>query len=512
MQHRLQPVAALICAAFIAAPVLAQAQETIERTKPTDNGLSCAQIADERNAMDTVIGQAKEAQSSGQTTAVAGQTGAVAAEVASRTGLFGSIGGLAGQLFGSAAAKTAANVATDQGKQTAANAAERERQANARKEQLAQLSLAKNCAPGAGQTASAAINTPAVAAAPAAPAPAAAAAPAAPAASANAAPTFAAPVLGVVNGKYLKGVKRVAVASFTVQFVEAQIGEVKASARLGSAGGVTLTEVKSRVLGVDFSEVFQRERMQETTNGLYRDLLAELAASGLEVVPPEKLQASQAYKKFASQGPETPRVEDAEAQKGSGQGAIRSVFMTPPGVPLVIKGSSGGQDIDYLTKYDSFLGANAGDFTLTFSGRLSLYSTNWLYYEKDVQKDLDTATLHVRVFVPLAVIEVDSGMNWTKAKIVPGALLGNRFTRMTVGVNSDYTYIFLKEDLQLPGVISYTVEETPHSNPVRAMVGEKERKYPSTMNVPRYWSDVPAASRHVFKAFTKALVDGQKGP
>lgn len=271
-------------------------------------------------------------------------------------------------------------------------------------------------------------------------------------------------MLGIVNGKYLKDVKRVAVASFTVQFVETQIGEVKMSSRLGTAGGVTLTDVRSRVVGVDFSEVFQRDRMQETTNAIYRDLLTELRASGLEVIPPEKLQASESYKKFASQGPQTPRVEDAEAQKGSGQGSIRSVFMTPPGVPLVLKGGAGGQDIDYLTKYDSLLGANLGDYTLTFTGRMGLYTTNWLYYEKDVQKEFDTATLHVRVFVPLAVIEVDSGMNWSKAKIVPGAMLG-----------------------------------------------EKERKYPSTMNVPRYWADVPAASRHVFKSFTKALVDGQKG-
>ena len=46
---------------------------------------------------------------------------------------------------------------------------------------------------------------------------------------------------------------------------------------------------------------------------------------------------------------------------------------------------------------------------------------------------------------------------------------------------------------------------------VKAQIREKERKYPSTMNVPRYWSDVPAATRHVFKSFTKVLTDGQKG-
>lgn len=506
MRPHLLPLAALLCASCLSTPLLAQTTDAIERIKPTDNDLSCAQIADERTAMDKAIADAKAAQSSGQTTAVAGQAGAVAAEVAGRTGLFGSIGGLAGQLFGATASKAAANAATDQGNKTAANAAERERQALARKEQLAQLWLNKKCSSETAATPASAPSAPSAsnaAAATTAPAPVAAA----PAAAA----TFAKPVIGVVNGKYLKDVKRVAVASFTVQFVEAQIGEVKTSSKLGTAGGVTLTQVSSRVVGVDFTEAFQRERMQETTNALYQDLLTELKAAGLDVVPPEKLQAAETYKKFAAQGAKTPRVEDAEAEKGSGQGAIRSVFMTPPGVPLVIKGGSGGQDIDYLTKFDSFMGSSVVDHTLTFTGRLGLYTTNYNYYEKDVQKEFDTATLHVRIFVPLAVIEVDSGMNWSKAKIVPGVLLGNRFTRMTVGVNSDYTYVFLKEDLQVPGVISYTVEETPHPNPVRAMIGEKERKYPSTMNVPRYWSDVPAATRHVFKTFSKTLVDGQKG-
>lgn len=501
MRLHLQPWAALVCASCLSTPLLAQTPDAIERIRPTDNDLSCAQIADERNAMDTAIAQAKAAQSSGQTTAVAGQAGAVAAEVAGRTGLFGSIGGLAGQLFGATASKAAANAATDQGNRTATQAAERERQALARKEQLAQLSLSKKCS--SSEAAEAPATTASASAVPAATPSVAGTLPAA--------PTFAQPVIGVVNGKYLKDVKRVAVASFTVQFVEAQIGEVKTSSKLGTAGGVTLTQVSSRVVGVDFTEAFQRDQMQETTNALYQDLLGELKAAGLDVVPPEKLLASDTYKKFAAQGAKTPRVEDAEAEKGSGQGAIRSVFMTPPGIPLVIKAGSGGQDIDYLTRFDSVIGSSVVDHTLTFTGRLGLYTTNFNYYEKDVQKELDTATLHVRVLVPLAVIEVDSGMNWSKAKIVPGVLLGKRFTRMTVGVNSDYTYVFLKEDLQVPGVIRYTVEETPHPNPVRAMLGEKERKYPATMNLPRYWSDVPAATRHVFKTFSKTLADGQKG-
>lgn len=489
----------LLAALFPVLAGLAHAQAPIERIKITDNDLGCRQIMDEHGEMDKVIADARAAQSSGQTTATAGQAAGVAAEVASRTGLFGSLGGLGGHIFGTVASKTAANVAEQSGQQDAASAAAREKQALARKEHLSSLFLAKNCSTDNPSANTAPPATAAAAPSPAAPPPTAVSPP----------PTFAEPVISVLSADNMKGYKRVAIASFTVQFTEAQVGEVKNRAKLGTAGGVTLHQVKSRVVGVDFSDALSRSRMQEATNALYQDLIKEIQAAGVELVPPEKLQAAPSFKTFLAQTPQTPREEDAEAQKGSGHGAIRSVFMTPPGIPLVLKGGSGGDDIDWLSKGDSMFSSNVGDFTLTFGGRLSLYTTNYLYYEKDVQKELDTATLHVRVFVPLAVIEVDQGMNWTKARIEPGVLIGNRFTRMTVGHNGSYSRIVLKEDLKVPGVIDYTVEEKPHANVARAMLGEKERTYPATMNVDNYWRDVPAATRHVFRSFTKALASGR---
>ncbi len=329
---------------------------------------------------------------------------------------------------------------------------------------------------------------------------------AAPVPTASPSPVFAEPVLSVIRADNMKGIKRVAVASFTVQFTEAQVGEVKNRSKLGTAGGVTLASGHQPGGWESISAMPCRAvACRKLPTPSIRTCIKEIQAAGLELVPPEKLQAAQSFKTFFAQTPQTPREEDAEAQKGSGQGAIRSVFMTPPGIPLVLKGATGGDDIDWLAKGDSVFSSNVGDHTLTFAGRFSLYTTNYLYYEKDVQKELDTATLHVRVFVPLAVIEVDQGMNWSKAKIEPGVLIGNRFTRMTVGHNGSYSWIVLKDDLKVPGVITYTVEESPHPNPMRSMLGEKVRTYPSTMNVDNYWRDVPAATRHVFRSFTKAL-------
>jgi hypothetical protein len=123
----------------------AQAPAPIERVKITDNDLTCLATFNELQGMDKAIAEARTAQSSGQNTATAGQAAGVAAEVASRSGLFGSLGGLTGHIFGTAASKTAANVAEQQGQMSAAQAAEREKQALARKEHLTQIFLAKGC-------------------------------------------------------------------------------------------------------------------------------------------------------------------------------------------------------------------------------------------------------------------------------------------------------------------------------------------------------------------------------
>lgn len=472
----------------------AQNPDPIERVRITDNDLGCQQIFDERNEMDKAIASAKTAQSSGQTTAIAGQAAGVAAEVASRSGMFGAIGGLTGHLFGSAASKAAANVAEQSGQQDAANAAQREKQAQERKDHLTQLFLAKGCS--ASDPSAPAKNPAAGILAPE---------PTAKAAVASPPPSFAEPVLNVINGDNLKDIKRVAVASFTVQFTEAQLGEVTDRNKIKSPGAFDLVQVKSRAVGVDFTQALPRNRMQETANALYRDFLGQLAAAGLEVVPPEKLQAMDNFKAMAARAATTPREEDAEAQKGSGSGAIRSVFMGPPGLPLVIRAGAGSESIDWLNKGDSGFSPSVTDWTLTFAGRLSLYTNSFYYQERDLQKELDAATLHVRVFVPLALIEVDQGMNWSKARIEPGVRLGHRFTRMTVGNKGSYSYVFLKEDLKVPGVIDYTVEEAPHPNAARALLGEKTRSYPATMHVENYWRDVPAASRHVFRSFIKTL-------
>ncbi len=135
----------LVIVTALAGQALAQEATPIERVKHSDGELGCQQMADEVKTMDQEIAQAKVVQSSGQTTQTAGQAAGIAAEVASRIGMFGTLGGLGGHLFGTAASKTAAGMTEQTGVQSAAQAAERERQAVGRKEYISSVFIAKGC-------------------------------------------------------------------------------------------------------------------------------------------------------------------------------------------------------------------------------------------------------------------------------------------------------------------------------------------------------------------------------
>ena len=156
---------------------------------------------------------------------------------------------------------------------------------------------------------------------------------------------FGTPAIEVVDGAALKGIQRVAVTSFTVQYVLEQVWDTSYTSggtNLGVrtiGGGFVGTGVRQTAGqggGFDIREAMDPARMQATTDTLYQGFLADLQAAGFEVVTPEQLAQSKAFKAFAGNGPATPRKEEASAQKSNGAGAITSVFYTPAGIPLVL--------------------------------------------------------------------------------------------------------------------------------------------------------------------------------
>jgi hypothetical protein len=310
---------------------------------------------------------------------------------------------------------------------------------------------------------------------------------------------FGTPVFEAVDAPVLKGIKRVAVTSFTVQYVTSQVWDTSHTTGGGSTGTL---QTAGQGGGFDVAGALDSAKMQSTTELLYQGFLADLQTAGFDVVSAEQLASSKAYKTYAANSPATPRKEEAESQKSNGAGAITSVFYTPPGVPLVL-----GDKFDHLST--GRFGSNVSDPTLTFAGSMSLYTTNWPYYDKDVQKELNAATLHVRLYVPLAHVQVASGSFWgsgySRQGIVPGLRLGNRLTRVAVGNNGDYAKLVLSEPYLIPGPIDAKVEEVKHPNFARAMLGEKIKIYPGTISPDKYWELMPQAAGQALRAFATKL-------
>lgn len=317
-----------------------------------------------------------------------------------------------------------------------------------------------------------------------------------------AAADFGPSAIELVDPAALKGVKRVALASFTVQYVTEQVWDTSFVSGGGRGVFSGTLQVTGQGGGFNLAEALDPAKMQDTTTLLYQAFLTDLAAAGFDVVGAEQLAASKAYGAFAAKSPTLPRKEEAKAEEKNGSGAITSVFYTPPGVPLVL-----GDKLDHLSA--GRFGSNVSDPTLTFTGRLSLYTTNWPYYDKAVQEELDAATLHVRLYVPLAHVQVASSSFWgsgySRQGIVPGLRFGHRLTRVTVGNKGNYTKVVLAEPYLVPGPIDSTVEEVKHPNPMRAMLGEKIKIYPGTVYPEKYWELMPAAGGQLLKAFAAKL-------
>ncbi len=323
-------IAAIILTALLCLNANAQ---NIERVKITDNELGCRQIHDELGAMDQVIAEAKQSQSSSENTTTAGQVGGAAAEVASRTGLFGQVGGLWGHIAGTVVSKTAANVAEQTGKQGAQQSVEREKQALARKDHLTSTFLAKGCKSSdpdfnptpqqAGlKPAAATIQTASAAGATTQPAPATPSPNIISLPDLNPAEWFDGKMGGTFGEKTVNAFgrsKRVVIAGFRVVFVTHN--ETHAITRGtympgGRETGTAKAKMEVDLLGVDDAT------LQAITDAAYQRFVDQLKAAGREVLSIE--QTKSLYAGFQT----SPVPQEVI------QGLLRGRAFSPAGLPL----------------------------------------------------------------------------------------------------------------------------------------------------------------------------------
>lgn len=273
------------------------------------------------------------------------------------------------------------------------------------------------------------------------------------------------PSIEIAGAEELKGIKKVAVASFTVQYVLEQVWDAN-------------PQPLKKASGISAAHLLDSAKMQSTTDTLYREFVENLTASGLEVVSSDTLSASKAYQAFLAKGTQTPRLE--ESGENTRAGAITSLFYAPSGSTMVLD-----PKIDYLAA--GFV-PEIADPTLTRERRISLYTQNMTSYDREVQKELDTATLHVRIYVPLAKVDLKNG---TANGVKTGLQLGERFTRVCVGNRGEYTRMYLKEPLLLPNVVTAVATTGNESKGVR----------PAAIDSNRYWTAMNEAGSHTLKEF-----------
>ena len=333
--------------------VIAQQPGPIDRVKITDNELSCAQIHGEIGQMEKIQAESSTAEDKSKTSATAASAAGTAAEIAGRTGLFGAFGGVTGALFGQVTTQTAAGAVQQTSAQSAAQAAERAKQAQARKEHLTSIFLAKDCkasdlnAPGKPLTGAEmqkiAASAPAAADANdgATPPPADNAAAKtlveqSAAAAKSGLPGDVALAAGAgSNFKSLMGQKpKVAIAGYRVAFVVRNSASAYAGAGLANVGqstgyNRTITQAQNRRIEVGLQNV-NMPLMQAIADRLYADFIEQIRSQGREIVPFEEVAQSPHFKKINRAQP-----NDGSTYNVSPSGDARHfVVVAPTNVPL----------------------------------------------------------------------------------------------------------------------------------------------------------------------------------
>jgi len=283
---------------------------------------------------------------------------------------------------------------------------------------------------------------------------------------------FSKPVVGISNAEELKGITKLAIASFVVQYVVKQTEEM--------------------VIDIEKELTANPEMLQSLTEQMYRDFQMNIVDAGFALVPHDTVVATSEYKVMQEKSSPSPLLMDGW-KLGSKTGAYKSLFYAPKGVIINLK-----DDYEEMRKgYSGF--SFTVDETQTFSGRLAQSTINWKYYDKDLQKALDASTLHVRIFVPIAYLwsNQTSAGPWTHYSSggMAAIRLGERFTRMSVGKGGEIVKIYLTEPVLTRGITDAKILKESTN-----FLGKVTRDVEYTLNLDAYQQVIPAAVHQTLKS------------
>jgi hypothetical protein len=224
----------------------------------------------------------------------------------------------------------------------------------------------------------------------------------------------------------IKGMKRVAMPSFQVEFVTRSSAQASTSG-FASAGRTSVSAYYTLV-GVGEAD------FQALTNQLHADFVRDLQQMGVEVVPFAQVQASPAYRKLAAGAQPAPYSKSG--------GGTSSVALAPAG--QLIYGSA-----LIAAKSDSMFGAFS---TLANTGAMMGAAFDTI----DLAKELDARIVDVRLVVDFAQIASSdkgflsrlSSTASVDGKVQPALLAGA--SMMSVQSATMRTTVMLRNPLLLP--------------------------------------------------------------
>lgn len=239
--------------------------------------------------------------------------------------------------------------------------------------------------------------------------------------------------VAVENGDKLKGVKRVVIPSFMVDFVT----EAKAATIITGIGVLTgaPSNVLIRLKGADPA------KFQDITDELYGQTLAALKQAGVEVVDVSQLKASPTYKELLEKGEKAPREEEAKGGKG--------MYHTAKELPLYYM-----DEVGFIPKFEIKLFGNKPkeDVFLTMGTKFaSGFSAAMVpQLEEKLAKEFDATVMKVRITVLGGQLERDERFwNFSAQADIKAKASGSFAPMVTrfafIGGNGDKARLSLKE-------------------------------------------------------------------
>lgn len=237
----------------------------------------------------------------------------------------------------------------------------------------------------------------------------------------------------VENPEKVKGINRVVIPSFMVDFVT----EAKAETLITGIGVVTgaPSNVLIKLKGADPA------KFQAITDLLYDQTVAELKKAGITVVPLDKLKENATYKELAAKGEKAPREEEAKGGKG--------MYHTAKDLPLYYM-----DEVGFIPKFEIKLFGNKPkeDIFLTWGTKFGAgFSTAMVpQLEEKLAKEFDATVMKVRITVLGGQLEKDESFWNFSAKADIRAKAAGSFAPMVtryafIKSNGDKVRLSLKE-------------------------------------------------------------------